>query len=153
MRDESARCCRAAHELRILWGMQVTPRNAVSLTEQDAAAFGGLYGPPPAPHVSHAAFSADGATLATLDVRADAGAAGSAAPVLQFWDARSGGGGGGGFVLNTQIAEPHRCAVFPRNDCPGQRPCCRPGAHTSRGAVLPQVHRLQELHKCAICVL
>ncbi|KAK9827341.1 hypothetical protein WJX81_007552 [Elliptochloris bilobata] len=89
--------------------LQVAPRNAVSLTEQDAAAFGGLYGPPPAPCVSHAAFSGDGAALATVDVRADAGAAGSAAPVLQFWDARS--GGGGGFALNTQIAEPHRRSV------------------------------------------
>ncbi len=84
----------------------------MSLTERDAAELGGLYGPPPAPHVTHAAFAGDGAALATVDVRADAGAAGSAAAVLQFWDARGGGGGGGGggFVLNTQVADPHQCA-------------------------------------------
>ncbi len=88
--------------------LQVAPRNTVSLTEQEAVAFGGLYGPPPTPHVSHAAFSGDGTALATVDVRADAGAAGSAAVVLQFWDLRAGGGSGGGFALNTQVADPHR---------------------------------------------
>lgn len=46
----------------------------------------GVYGPPAEPHVAHLAFSANGLSLVTADLRPDAGMCGSVEVCLKFWD-------------------------------------------------------------------
>ena len=94
--------------------MQVAPRNTVSLTRQDHALQGGMYGMPLEPHVSHVAFSSDGLVMATVDVRPNAGSLGSDEQSLRFWDRRLGGVTLGStqeqpmYSMNTYLDDPHR---------------------------------------------
>lgn len=100
--------------------MQVQRRNFVAAGDRKAWA-GGEVLSSIEPYVSLVGFSARGETLATVDVRADAGPAGSTAECLRFWDRSTGGpeersgganvsgsGRGAPYVLNTQIENPHR---------------------------------------------
>lgn len=68
---------------------------------------------PTASQVVAVAFSGDGACMATVDVRADGGAAGSVEPCLRFWD-RAGGPGSASaapYLPSTRVDEPHRGLV------------------------------------------
>lgn len=101
----------AAHLLAMV---QVAPRNTVSLTQQDHALQGGMYGMPLEPHVSHVAFSSDGLVMATVDVRPNAGSLGSDEQSLRFWDRSEGGVTLGSsqeqpmYSMNTFLDDPHR---------------------------------------------
>lgn len=94
--------------------LQVAPRNAVSLTQQDHTLQGGIYGIPLEPHVSHVAFSSDGLVMATVDVRPNAGSLGSYEQSLRFWDRSEGGVTMGSdqeqpiYTINTYLDDPHR---------------------------------------------
>ncbi len=94
--------------------MQVAPRNSVSLTQQDHALQGGVYGVPLEPHVAQVAFSCDGAVMATVDVRPNAGRLGSDEQSLRFWDRREAGVTVGSeqeqpfYTVNTYLDDPHR---------------------------------------------
>ncbi|KAK9841067.1 hypothetical protein WJX84_000312 [Apatococcus fuscideae] len=92
--------------------LQVAPRNPVSLTDKEAAMGGGVYGAPAQPLVSLLAFSTNGRCMATVDLRPDAGAQGSAEPSLKFWE-RSGAGSAAAspFTLNSQADGPHQGGV------------------------------------------
>lgn len=89
--------------------MQVAPRNPISLTQKDAAMGVGAYGLPAQPLVSLTAFSGDGRGMVTVDLRPDAGSAGSAEPSLKFWERGAvGSAAASPFVLNSQADGPHR---------------------------------------------
>ena len=62
-------------------------------------------------HISHLAFSADGACMATVDVHPSANASSAVGCSLKFWDRRSGGASAGRpplYGLNSHVADPHR---------------------------------------------
>ncbi|KAF5829957.1 hypothetical protein DUNSADRAFT_15275 [Dunaliella salina] len=66
------------------------------------------------PCVVHSVFSGDGKTLATVEIRPDAGPYGSSEAALRFWDGNSAAPRSGApvpFVLNTRVDEPHRGGV------------------------------------------
>ena len=93
---------------------QVAPRNPVSLTQQEAALKGGVYGPPAQPLVTLMAFSGDGRCMVTVDLRPDAGSNGSAEPSLKFWERSSAGSVAfSPFNLNSQANGPHRSLYCP----------------------------------------
>ena len=90
---------------------QVAPRNSSSLTEEEEAAFGGIYGPPVEPQVSFVSFSSDGSMMATVDIRPDAGPGESSSASLKFWERRASGASASAaplYAANTQVDDPHR---------------------------------------------
>ncbi|KAK9813012.1 hypothetical protein WJX72_007479 [[Myrmecia] bisecta] len=101
----------AAHD-RHVGKLQVAPRNMISLTETDQQLMGGIYGPPTEPQVAFIAFGEDGSTMATVDLRPDAGVGGSTESSLKFWERQaSGAAAGPSYTLNTLADGPHRGRV------------------------------------------
>lgn len=92
--------------------LQLSQRNFVSLTEADSVAMGGVYGAPAEPAVTAAAFSGDGASLATVESRPDPAGGAMVQYALKFWDRAPAGEEqyGAPYRLNTLADEPHRCA-------------------------------------------
>lgn len=90
--------------------LQLSPRNIVSLTEADAVAMGGVYGPPSEPAATAVVFSQDGATMATVESRPDPAGGGSVQYALKFWDKAPPGEAqyGSPYLLNTLADQPHR---------------------------------------------
>ena len=88
--------------------LQVGHRNVASTKTLDAAAMDEL----PVPiHVSHVAFSADGTSMATVDVHPSANASSAVGCSLKFWDRRSSSASAGRpplYSLNSHVADPHR---------------------------------------------
>lgn len=90
--------------------LQLAARSVVSVTEGDAAALGGVYGPPPEPAAVEVAFSRDGGALATVETRPDPAGGGAVAHCLKFWDRAAPGEAayGSPYRLNTVADQPHR---------------------------------------------
>ena len=88
--------------------MQVGHRNPASTKTLDASAAD----EPAMPiHISHLAFSADGASMATVDVHPSASASSAVGHSLKFWDRRASGASAGGqplYSLNSHVSDPHR---------------------------------------------
>lgn len=65
--------------------LQVAPRNYVSVTSSSQTY--SIYGPPTPPQITHTAFSRDGSSMVTVDVRPDAGNSRAcvALPTNQCW--------------------------------------------------------------------
>lgn len=88
--------------------MQVGHRNVASTKTLDAAAMDEQ----PVPiHISHMAFSADGTSMATVDVHPSANASSPVGCSLKFWDRRSSGASATRpplYSLNSHVANPHR---------------------------------------------
>ena len=90
--------------------LQLSQRNIVSLTEGDAAALGGVYGSPAEPAATEVAFSRNGDTMVTVELRPDPAGGGAVQYALKFWDRAAPGEGsyGNPYVLNTVADQPHR---------------------------------------------
>lgn len=90
--------------------LQLSQRNIVSLTEGDAAALGGVYGPPAEPAATEVAFSRNGETMVTVESRPDPAGGGAVQYALKFWDksAPSEATYGSPYRLNTLADQPHR---------------------------------------------
>ncbi|CAL5220765.1 g2829 [Coccomyxa viridis] len=91
--------------------VQVGHRNPASTKTLDAAAAD----EPGVPiHISHLAFSAEGASMATVDVHPSASASSAVGCSLKFWDRRASGASAGGqplYSLNSHVPDPHRSPV------------------------------------------
>jgi NET1-associated nuclear protein 1 (U3 small nucleolar RNA-associated protein 17) len=90
--------------------LQLSARSVVSLTETDAAALGGVYGPPPEPAALEVAFSRDSGAMATVETRPDPAGGGAVQHCLKFWDRAAPGDAtyGSPYRLNTLADQPHR---------------------------------------------
>ena len=90
--------------------LQLSSRNTVSLTEGDASAMGGVYGPPAEPAATEIAFSRNGSSMATVESRPDPAGGGALQFSLKFWDKAASGEAryGNPYRLNTLADQPHR---------------------------------------------
>lgn len=87
--------------------LQLTHRNLGTLTESDASALGGAYGAPAEPAIIEFCFTKSGSVLVTVETRPSAGALGSIAHTLKFWNKNPAAGYGAPYVLNTLVDQPH----------------------------------------------
>lgn len=96
------------HALKLHCHIQVGHRNPASTKTLDASASD----EPGVPiHISHLAFSADGSSMASVDVHPSASASGAVGCSLKFWDRRASGASAGGqplYSLNSHVSDPHR---------------------------------------------
>lgn len=93
--------------------LQLSQRNIVSLTEKDAIALGGPYGPPVEPAATLVAFSPDAGVMATVETRPDAAGGGAVQYILKFWDKTPSteASYGSPYTLNSVADQPHRSSI------------------------------------------